>query len=106
MAIFEVPVVPDESDFIMRTAMDGEFFSLRFRFNSVEGIYNLDISDASGEPVILGAACVLGANLLENVASDNKPKGIILVVDNTDQHEEAALATFGTDSRVIYISRD
>lgn len=102
MTVFEVPVVPDEPDFKMRIALDGERFDLRFHYNSVSGVYGLDVTDATGVALVKGVACVLGVDLLDSCVAANRPKGRLLMLDNTGRHSEAVLATFGTDTRLIY----
>jgi hypothetical protein len=67
MAVFEIPLSPQPQT--MTIALGAAAYQLRFFFdNAADGGWLMDISDASGAPLVCGIPLVTGSDLLAQYA--------------------------------------
>lgn len=103
MASFELPVVSDgeTKEYRFQVDLDGTTFDALFLYNSRSGFWYMSILDPEGNPIRSGIKIVLGFPLLFRIATDGRPLGEMMAVDNENSGIEAGLEDLG--SRVILL---
>ncbi len=85
MAIQRLPVQGGKSAYRIQTELDGEFFSLQFRWNERDDHWYMDIEDQARTPILQGTKVVNAEDLLSqfgHMQVDNRlPPGVFEVFD-------------------------
>ena len=96
-----VPFAPDVPDQRFKTALDGETFTLRARWNARAATWFLSIADADGE-LAAGLPLTLGSAPLRQLSDRRLPRGPLLCIDTTGRGEDAGLSDLGARVKVLY----
>lgn len=105
MAIVQIPVRSDTTNYDMRVDLDGVTYVLAFRYNSRDGFWYLSVLDSDEDPIRSGIRLVLGTSYLRLVVSSIRPAGDLVAVDDTGTGTEAGASDFGTRVALLYAER-
>lgn len=103
MAVFELPIRSDVTNYDFEVELDGEVFVLRLYLNSRDEFWYLDLRSESGEPLMLGRRVVVESPLTQRIRDKTLPAGEIALTDLTQQDLEATEASFGVDHLLLYL---
>lgn len=104
MATFTLPIAEDSIDFEQFTELDGREFIMRFRYQSKDDAWYLDISDHDETPLVMGLKIVLGVLLLRPYQADVRlPPGDLFALAPSGGGDPGAGA-LGSRVLVVYES--
>lgn len=101
-----VPNRPNQTDYSMRVALDGATFTLRFRWNTRESAWYMDISDEIDVPIYMGLKIVINNPLGVRCRDPRRPKGFFLAGDTTKRGKDPAIADLGDRVQLYYFEKD
>ena len=102
MTAYTVPTTPRTPKRIT-IFLSGTEYTLRFTWNSIASCWILDVSNASGEPLLSGVPIVTGADLLEQFQYVGIYGQMIAQTDN-DPGAVPTFDNFGDTSHLFYLS--
>lgn len=105
MAIWRIPTRAYPT-YTQTSDLDGETFSLRFRWSQRAACWHLDVHTLDGVPVVLSVRLVVNFPLLRRVVNDVRPPGELIVADLTGPGEEPTLEDFGTRFALFYFDAE
>lgn len=101
MAAFVIPCTPGLLDYSMSIKLSGSTYRLRFRWNSRQERWLMDIGDDAG--LILSSLVLnVGIALFRRYQSTRLPPGDLIVVDTTGANLEAGINDLGVRVQPIY----
>lgn len=105
MAVYEIPVVSEESPYSFKIVLSGITVNLRFRWNWRANLWLMDIFDANNQPLVYGVALVLGMDLTKayRYDVDNFPQGTFFLQDSMGKNTEANFNNFG---KTVFLAYD
>lgn len=103
MALFDLPVRNDVTNYDFDVELDGVVFNLRFYFNSRDEYWYLDLRTEAGAPLILGRRIVVDGPLTKRFRDAGLPAGEIGLVDMRQKAIEATQESFGVDNLLMYL---
>ena len=77
MSIKQFPLRTDSTNFEFRIPLDGETFTVAFRYNQRADYWMLDIRDSLNTPIISGLAILGGTELIERFVDPELRNNII-----------------------------
>lgn len=105
MAAF-VPLTPSVAHYEFKTDLEDAEYTIKVRYFDRLGTWFLDLSDASGDKILTGAACLLNVHLLKGNTHPNRPAGDLVFVATSQDGQEASFDDFGTRVQLVYLSPD
>ena len=102
MSIKQFPLRTDSTNFEFRIPLDGETFTVAFRYNQRADYWMLDIRDSLNTPIISGLAILGGTELIERFVDPELPLGSIFFLNILDAREDIGLEGFGEDGLLMY----
>lgn len=102
--LVRIPVGNDVPWYFFRIGLSGAQYKLTFRYNVRMTRWIMDIADAEGNPVQLGAPMLLSRDLTGRfIGTLAVPVGTFSVTDDTNQGVEATRYSFGVDHSLYYL---
>lgn len=100
----EIPILAGVNVFEQRMLLDGEFYTLNFRWNKRASRWYLDLADGEGDMIATGLAIVVGIPITAHLrAHAGVPPGVIVCVDTTDAGEDPGFDELGERCKLIYL---
>jgi hypothetical protein len=103
MTTYNLPTFIADPDHKYDIQLDGETFNLIFHYNARADRWNVDVLDVEDSAIKHGVRLVTGIDLLQRVASEDKPAGELTVVDTTSNELEPINETLGEQCQLRYI---
>lgn len=76
-----LPTTSDYSDYEQDTTLGDTVYRLRFTYNSRDDAWYLSVSNAAGDPLIVGQRIRTEQSALGQYVVDGLPDGVLLLVD-------------------------
>jgi len=97
---YEIPLTPAPQRFSIE--LNGVNYNLRIVWNTIAGVWVLDIADTDNVPLVQGIPLVTGADLLEQYQHLNFGGGIVVL---TDANPDAVptIENLGSSGRVYFV---
>lgn len=105
MSVQELPVRSDFKAYTFQIDLDGQTYTLTFRFNTRINLWVMDIADAVGTIIRGGAGLVIQTNvpLTDQYQSNSSlPPGRFIAIDETGQNRDAGTDDLGNDIKLVY----
>lgn len=101
---FYIPTNKDFPFYELQTTLDGVAYRLRFKFNSRDEAWYLDILDTDDNVLRSSLRIVSDFPLLRTWQSENRPSGELLAFDTTNETDVAGLEqlVIGGDVVLVY----
>lgn len=99
-----IPVAFPASE--MSISFNGRIWRLRFRWNTRDQSWSMDVLDAERTPVLLGVKVVSDWLLLRRYAQDELLEVDIVSVDTSGQAEEPGRDDLGARVMVLFTTKD
>jgi len=99
-----LPLVPNEPNYRVGTALDGVQYTLDIRWNIRDSAWYMDVLTADGDMIRAGLKLVLGASIGGRVTDPRFPPGLLRVFDQSHTGVDATLEDMGTRVVVYYFS--
>lgn len=103
---FKLTMRPDLPDYEMDLPLDGETFTLRFRWSAREAAHYMDVYDQDGERVAAGLKVVLGRKLGLRRIGRGMPAGALIAVDTARRGQAPGETDLGDRVQVYYLEAD
>jgi hypothetical protein len=91
------------SDFTFRTLLEGAPFTFRMRWNMRSGWY-IGCTAADGVTLFSPRRAVCDWNILTGITDNRCPRGLLMLLDNTEQHVEAGLNDLNKSHFLVYLT--
>lgn len=105
MAILQIPTRNDLAAYSERVELDGNVFTLSFRWNDRMSRWICDFASAEGEPSLIGLPLVADYAFNRQFAGRNRegvPEGLMATLDKTGEAADPNLDNLGKEVIVIY----
>ena len=102
MAI-EIPFLPDANAFEQRMRLDGEDYTLTFRWNPRAERWFMDLGDPDGSPIVNGLALVIGSITRHLRARVGMPPGLFICLDTSDSGVDPGFDELGSRVKLVYL---
>jgi hypothetical protein len=103
MAIFDLPIRNDVTNYDFSVELDGRVYTLRYYLNSRDGFWYQDIRTEDGTALFLGRRIAVDTPLTQRLRNKLLPPGDFVLVDLTSQDSEATQDTFSIDHLLTYL---
>ena len=90
-------------DFTFRVLLEGVPFTFRMRWNMRSGWY-IGCTTADGEALFSPRRVGVDWNILVGVTDNRRPLGLLMLIDNTEQHVEAGLDDIHKTHFLVYVT--
>lgn len=101
--VFEIPITNTESSFKLRTILESVELVLRFDWNGRDSRWQLSISDAKEEPLIMGLALNINTELIHRYEMSELPAGRLALYDTSGKFLEAGRDDLGGRCKLLYM---
>jgi hypothetical protein len=106
MAI-EIPLQQNVPHFEERVQLDGEPYTLEFRWNEREGSWRFSIGTSEGDPIAVNLKVLPGGQALGARVKDVRmPPGLIAVVDTGGTDTPPGLHDLGARVQIVYFTAE
>lgn len=104
MTYNEIPINTAFPWYTTTIALSGVSYTLRFRYNTRNTRWEMDIADGAGNDILDGIVLLINNDLTfqYQTALSNLPVGNFFVVDKTGQGMQPTQFSFGTTHSLIY----
>jgi hypothetical protein len=103
----EIPIQTDVNAFTERIQLDGNYYTLTFRWNERALRWYLDLADGDGAAIASGIALVTGVPLTYHLrATTGMPQGTLVCVDTDESGVDPAFDELGNRVKLIYLTED
>ncbi len=102
MAVFEIPFVPGQPQ-QMQISLNGTVYSIKARWCDPANCWMMDLSDSSGNPILLGVPLVTGADLLDQYEYLGIGGALIVQTDN-DVDAVPTFANHGSQAGLYFVT--
>lgn len=102
MMFFQIPARNDLPNYSFRINLSGTNYTFDFHYNVRMSRWILDISDASGNPILSGIALLILRDLTRQYVTLAIPPGVIFATDDTQQDTQPTTYSFGSDHSLFY----
>lgn len=103
MAILEMFVATDNSNYDYRTTLEGDTYTLSYYYNAREGAWYFDVLDVNDDPVVSGSRLTGGSSPLLRNKKNNRPPGDFLPYSTAGDLADPDRDTFGDTVLFFYI---
>ena len=103
MATFEMPVRSDLPSYTFKQELEGTVYTFGFRYNERFAAWIMDISDETGNPIILGTPVLTDVDILSRFPYESLPPGQFLCIDETGQQRNPDRDDFGDEIKLLYL---
>lgn len=101
MSQFVIPTRTDLDNYTETVDLDGESFTLAFRWNFRSAAWYLSISNVDG-PIVQGIRITVGTSLLHYVGHADKPPGVLMAVDTAGTDIDPGKTELGDRVKLMY----
>lgn len=103
MAVLKIDTSTALELYTQQTQLDGDLFTLTFRWNRRNLSWYVDIANADGEMIVSGRRCIVESRLTGQFKHlDGIPPGEMTVYDTTLRQAPPDLQDFGTRAIILY----
>lgn len=103
MSVQELPLRSDFKAYNFQVDLDGQTYTLRFRFNTRMGRWIMDIADAAGVDILTGVVVLTNLPLTDQYLHlEAMPQGRFIAIDETGENKDAGENDLGNDVKVVY----
>ena len=103
MALVQLPVSSDRANYEFKTTLDGEKYTLSFRFNNRAGRWIMDIKTATGTVIVAGIPLLAGVDFLAQFQTKTDlPQGSLFLVNLTDENTSPGRDDLGVNTLLMY----
>lgn len=78
-------------------------YTLRFRYNTRNQRWILDVMDASGNDIVIGLPVIIGRDLAGQYVMSGIPVGAFFSTDDSKNNSQPTRFSFGTDHTLWFI---
>lgn len=105
MSVYTIDILnaAEWGSFYFTSDLDGENYEFRFKYNSREERWYLDLLDNEGNVVRAGMKVVVNWPVLLRMMELNRPPGEILFINTQDRAEDPGLDELGVDAVLTYV---
>lgn len=94
-------LLADTPFFEVDSQLDGTLYRFTFRWNARNAQWSFDLTDADGDPIVLGVAVVVDFPLMHRAMHDPRmPPGALFAVDTANTQTDPGLDDLGPERRV------
>ena len=97
-----IPIEPGSAFFDLQVELDGELYTLEFRWNVRLGAWFMAVLDAPGENILYAGARLVCNWPLFAYRADRKPPGALVALDTTGECVDPALEDLGVRVQLVY----
>lgn len=102
MPLIEIPVRSDLKAYEFQIELDGNIFTLGFRFNERMGRWLMDIADSVGVEILNGVVLLTNVPLTDDYVKEGLPPGRFICEDRTGQNLDAGIDDLGNNIVLLY----
>lgn len=100
-----IPCRPDQTDYAFQVALDGATFTLRFRWNTRELAWYMDVGDETDAPIYTSVKIVVNFPLGFRSRDPRRPLGFFLAGDTTKKGRDPGIADLGDRVQLYYFEK-
>ena len=100
--IVQIPTSQHLAYYTQKTSLDGQTYTLEFRWNAREESWYLNILTDTEETVAMGIKLVVDWSLIRRVTDVKAPPGVLMAVDTTGSGVDPAFDELGTRVVLLY----
>lgn len=100
--IFEIPITNTEASFKIRTILEDVELVLRFDWNGRDSRWQMSISDAQEQPIVMGLALNINTELIHRYELEALPPGRLALYDTSGTFTEAGREDLGGRCKLLY----
>jgi hypothetical protein len=101
--IYDMQLAPTSAWFSERRTIQGGTYVFDYRWNTRIGLWIWDVSDAAGNPIVLGTPMLVNRNILVQYPTLTLPVGSFSVLDMTGNNQEAGLSSFNVSHKFFFV---
>ena len=106
MAVLQIDTSTQLELYTQQTQLDGELYTLTFRYNRRNESWYLDIADPDGNMLVSGRRCIVESRLTGQFKhKEALPPGELTVFDTTLRQAPPTLSDFGTRALLLYFDQ-
>lgn len=102
MALIKIPTRSDLPAFRERIELEGEIYTLAFRFNERMSKWALDILTEEEDPIVSGLLLLTNVPLLDSLTVEGLPPGDLMALDRANLQRDAGADNLGEDINLFY----
>jgi hypothetical protein len=102
MAVLRMPVRADIPAYTFKIDLEGTVYTLGFRHNLRFNCWIMDISDETGNPIVMGTPVQTDVDILGRFIFASLPPGQFMVIDETGQQRNPSRDDFGGEVKLFY----
>lgn len=103
MAVISIPVRNDVLNYKFKIDLDGDLFTLRFKFNERQQTWHMDIMTGdTEEPIISGRPLITDLNVFGRFKDARLPKGTFLMTALADDGSDPGRDSLGDTHQLLY----
>jgi len=91
--------ISDATFWTQVTELDGTNYLLRFRYNTREASYYMDLAEEDGTDISVGCKVIVDVPLFSNCVKSTKPPGKLIVLTSNGDTTNPALGELGIGLR-------
>ena len=100
--IVQIPTSQTLASYVQKTSLDGQTYTLEFRWNAREEFWYMNLLTADEDPIAMGIKLVSDWSLLRRVTDPRKPPGALMAIDTTTSGVDAGFDELGTRVMLLY----
>lgn len=102
MALIEIPTRSDLKAYEFQIELDGDIYTLGFRYNERMQNWVMDIADGLGNEILNGIVLLTNVPLTDDYVIEGLPPGRFICDDRTGENKDAGEEDLGNDVRLLY----
>jgi len=106
MAIVQIPTSQSLPFYSQKTLLDGQTYTLQFKWNDREEAWYLDLLTDLEEPISMGIKIVTDWPLNRRITDPAAPPGVISAIDTTGAGTNPGFEDLGNKIILVYIDED
>lgn len=99
-----LPIRQEGPRFTFACELEGVSYTFAFRWNDRDGGWYMEISDATGDPIVSGIKVVIGILLLGRATSKLLPPGDLLAIDTAATNTDPGFEDIGRRVQITYFT--
>ena len=102
MAIIQLPVNSDNSNYSFKVDLDDSTYMFRFRFNTRLDKWLMDIATEDEINLLVGIPLLPGTLLSSRFTDSRLPQGRLFIFNTVDENRECGRNDLGNDCLLLY----
>lgn len=102
MAYITIPTRADLPCYSYRIDLDGDTYTLRFRWNRRADHWYMDIKTGNGDQIVSGIPLLIMLPITQRFKDDRFPPGEFFLIDEQNEFANPNRDNFGTRTKLIY----